>query len=232
MISQEEIGISQENNTLAIDKLSNTGKHKLGEYLLVSHGAINNIVNKQLESSFMDTSATKRIGEVLVEEGILTQEEIDNGIRQQRIARLAACPVFATLSPQDLAGLSKFFTEISYPANETFIRQGDQDPSMFVIATGLVEVFRLGNAGNEISIAEVSVGEPIGEMGYFAGGVRTACVRTLETTHLIRAQYKDLTDYFENVPHIALAFTKVVEERKKEMDRLIKQNWASDPYCF
>jgi len=209
---------------LTIDKLSDTGEHRLGEYLLVSDGTINNVVEKQFQSSFTGTDENKRIGELLVQEGILTQEELDNSIRQQRIARLAACPIFATLSSMDLAALSKFFTEVSYPPNETFIMQGEEDSSLFVIATGLVEVFHLDNAGNETSIAKVGPGEPIGEMGYFTGGVRTACVRTLETTHLLQAQYKDLTDYFENVPRVALAFTTVVEQRKKEMDQLISQS--------
>ncbi|MFB3100841.1 MAG: Crp/Fnr family transcriptional regulator [Gammaproteobacteria bacterium] len=209
---------------MTIDKLSDTGEHRLGEYLLVSDGTINNVVEKQFQSSFTGTDENKRIGELLVQEGILTQEELDNSIRQQRIARLAACPIFATLSSMDLAALSKFFTEVSYPPNETFIMQGEEDSSLFVIATGLVEVFHLDNAGNETSIAKVGPGEPIGEMGYFTGGVRTACVRTLETTHLLQAQYKDLTDYFENVPRVALAFTTVVEQRKKEMDQLISQS--------
>ncbi len=209
---------------MAIDKLSDTGEHKLGEYLLVSDGTISNVVEKQFHSSFTGTGENKRIGELLVEEGILTQEELDNSIRQQRIARLAACPIFATLPSTDLAALSKFFTEVSYPPNETFIMQGEEDSSLFVIATGLVEVFHLDNAGNEISIAKVGAGEPIGEMGYFTGGVRTACVRTLETTQLLQAQYKDLTDYFENVPRVALAFTTVVEQRKKEMEQLISQS--------
>ncbi len=209
---------------MAIDKLSDTGEHKLGEYLLVSDGTISNVVEKQFHSSFTGTGENKRIGELLVEEGILTQEELDNSIRQQRIARLAACPIFATLPSTDLAALSKFFTEVSYPPNETFIMQGEEDSSLFVIATGLVEVFHLDNAGNEISIAKVGAGEPIGEMGYFTGGVRTACVRTLETTQLLQAQYEDLTDYFENVPRVALAFTTVVEQRKKEMEQLISQS--------
>ncbi len=155
---------------------------------------------------------------------ILTQAELDNSIKQQRIARLAACPIFTTLSPMDLAALSKFFTEVSYPPNETFIMQGEEDSSLFVIATGLVEVFHLDNAGNEISISNVGPGEPIGEMGYFAGGVRTACVRTLETTQLLQARFEDLTDYFENVPRVALAFTTVVEQRKKIMDQLLSQS--------
>ncbi len=208
---------------MAIDDLNTSGEFKIGEYLVVSKGAINNVVEKQFNSSFAGTGKTKRIGELLVEEGILTQEELDNSIRKQRIARLISCPVFATLSPTELAALSRLFTEVSYPPNETFIMQGEEDPSLFVIATGLVEVFHIDNAGDETLIAKVGAGEPIGEMGYFSGGVRTACVRTLESTQLLRAEYKDLTDYFENVPRVALSFTTVVEQRKKEMEQLVSQ---------
>ena len=209
---------------MANDDLDKTGEHKLGEYLVVSKGAINNVVEKQFRASFTGAAENKRIGELLVEEGVMTQEELDNSLRKQRIARLAACPIFATLSSIELAALSKFFTEVGYPPNETFIMQGEEDPSLFVIASGLVEVFRLDNAGDEIPIAQVGAGEPIGEMGYFAGGVRTACVRTLEATQLLQAQYNDLTNYFENVPRVALAFATVVEQRKKEMERLISQD--------
>lgn len=209
---------------MANDDLNDTGEHKIGEYLAVSRGAINNVVEKQFHSSFTGVSEGKRIGELLVEEGVMTQEELDNSLRRQRVARLAACPIFATLSSTELAALSKFFTEVSYPSNETFIIQGEEDPSLFVIAYGLVEVFHADNAGNEISIAKVGAGEPIGEMGYFAGGLRTAYVRTLEPTQLLKAEYKNLTDYFENVPRVALAFTTVVEQRKKEMEKLLSQS--------
>lgn len=209
---------------MANDDLNDTGEHKLGEYLVVSKGAIANVVEEQFRSSFMGATENKRIGELLVEQGVMTQEELDNSIKKQRIARLSACPVFAVLSSIELAALSKLFKEVSFPANETFIMQGEEDPSLFIIASGLVEVFRVDNAGNEISIAKVGAGGPIGEMGYFEGGIRTACVRTLETTQLLQAQYKDLTDYFENVPRVALAFMTVIEQRKKEMEQLVSQN--------
>ena len=209
---------------MAANDLSDTSEHKLGEYLVVSKGAINNIIEKQNKSSSSGPSKRKRIGELLVEQGVLTQEELDNSIKKQRVARLASCPIFATLSTIELAALSKLFTEVGYPANETFIIQGEKQPTLFIIASGLVEVFHLDNAGNETLIATVGAGEPIGEMGYFAGSVRTSCVRTLETTQLLRAEYKDLTDYFEHAPRVALAFTTVIEHRKKEMEQLVSQN--------
>ena len=195
---------------------------KLGNYLVVSKGAISNAVEKQI-ATFTRDGKVKPLGELLVDEGIITREELDNSLRNQRIARLAGCPIFASLSRSDLAALSNKFHEVSAAPGEQFIMQGEEDPSMYIIASGLVEVFRVDNAGNEIHIAEVGAGEPIGEMGYFSSGKRTACVRAIEPTQLVKADYDDLTDYFTNVPRVALAFTQVVEQRRKDLERITSQ---------
>ena len=195
---------------------------RLGDYLVVSNAAINTAVEKQI-SSYSKGEPVKPIGEVLVELGLITQEELNNSLRNQRIARLAGCPVFASLNHVELSSLSKYFSEVAVPPGETFIMQGEEDPSLYVIASGLIEVFRVDNAGNEISIAKVGAGEPIGEMGYFSGGKRTAYVRAIEPTQLLRAEYDKLTDYFESVPRVALAFTQVVEYRQKEMERRLEE---------
>ena len=190
--------------------------------MVVSKGAISNAVEKQIES-YAQTGTLKPIGQILVEQGIITQEELNNSLTNQRIARLAGCPIFASLSRSDLAALSKKFTEISAVPGETIMMQGEDDPSMYIIASGEVEVYRVDNAGNEIHIAIVGTGEPIGEMGYFSGGKRTACVRAVQPTQLLKANYEALTDYFTNVPRVALAFTQVVEHRRKELENISKQ---------
>ena len=195
---------------------------KLGNYLVVSKAAISNAVEKQI-STFTKEGKLKPIGELLVDEGIITREELENSLRNQRIARLAGCPIFASLSRSELAALSKHFHEVSVSPGEQFIMQGEEDPSIYIVASGLVEVFRIDNAGNEIHIANVGNGEPIGEMGYFSGGKRTACVRAIEPTQLVKADYDDLTEYFTSVPRVALAFTQVVEQRRKDIERITSQ---------
>ena len=192
---------------------------KLGDFLVVSKGAISNAVEKQI-TAYAKSGKLKPIGEILVEQGVISQEELNNSLRNQRIARLASCPVFATLSKTELSALSKHFTEVSVGPGEEFIMQGQDDPSMYVIAYGLVEVYRIDNSGNVIPIALVGEGEPIGEMGYFSGGKRTACVRAVEPTQLLKANYADLTHYFESVPRVALAFTQVVEHRRRELEAI------------
>lgn len=192
---------------------------KLGDFLVVSKGAISNAVEKQI-TTYTSSGKLKPIGEILVEQGIITKEELETSIRNQRIARLAGCPVFASLTKTELFALSKYFTEVTVASGEEFIMQGEEDPSMYVIGSGMVEVYRVDNAGNEIPIATVGEGEPIGEMGYFSGGRRTACVRAVQPTLLLKASYADLTHYFENVPRVAMAFAQVVEHRRKELENI------------
>lgn len=192
---------------------------KLGDFLVVSKGAISNAVEKQI-TTYTNSGKLKPIGEILVEQGIITKEELETSIRNQRIARLAGCPVFASLTKTELFALSKYFTEVNVASGEEFIMQGEEDPSMYVIGSGMVEVYRVDNAGNEIPIATVGDGEPIGEMGYFSGGRRTACVRAVQPTLLLKANYADLTHYFENVPRVAMAFAQVVEHRRKELENI------------
>lgn len=199
-----------------------TESRKIGDYLVVSRAVISNAVEKQI-STYVGGGEPQPIGELLVEQGVITREELETSLRNQRIARLAGCPVFASLSKSDLAALSKHFTEVGVAPGEQFIMQGEDDPSLYVIASGRVEVFRVDNAGNEIHIATVGAGEPIGEMGYFSGGKRTACVRAIEPTQLLRAEYDKLTAYFTSVPRVALAFTQVVEYRRREMERIISE---------
>ncbi|MGH8121022.1 MAG: hypothetical protein ACRESK_10455, partial [Gammaproteobacteria bacterium] len=118
-------------------EVTSPGSKKLGDFLVVSRGNINNAVEKQI-SAYAHGEKVKPIGELLVEQGIITREELENSIRNQRIARLAGCPVFAPLSRPDLAALSKHFTEISIPPGERFITQGDNDRFLYVVAYGLV----------------------------------------------------------------------------------------------
>ncbi len=196
---------------------------KLGDFLVVSKGAISNAVEKQI-SAYARSGQLKPIGEILLEQGIITKDELDNSLRNQRIARLAGCPVFASLTKIELSALSKYFTEVSVAPGEQFIMQGEEDPSMYVIGSGLVEVYRVDNAGNEFSIAQVGEGEPIGEMGYFSGDRRNASVRAIQPTLLLKASYKALTHYFENVPRVAMAFTQVIEYRRKELENITSNN--------
>ncbi|HIF51760.1 MAG TPA: Crp/Fnr family transcriptional regulator [Thiotrichaceae bacterium] len=196
----------------------------IGEYLPCSRGSIRIAMQKKRDTKLIG-QAQKRIGEILIDLDIVEQEEMVNALRQQRADRLGLCSVFESLNRAELAAIGNQFSETSLKADQQFIFEGENDPTLYILAAGKLEVFTKDDNGDEIHIAYVDPIEPIGEMGYFQGGIRTASVRTVTPTELLSASYKYLTHYFEHVPHVAHAFLDVINRRQAEtQERLKKTN--------
>ena len=193
----------------------------LGEYLPCSRGTIRIAMQKKREAKLAG-QPQKRIGELLIDLEIIEQEQLDNALRQQRADRLGLCSVFESLNRSELSAIGNQFSEISLSADKQFIFEGENDPTLYVLVEGKLEVFTKDDNGNEIHIAFVDPVEPIGEMGYFQGGIRTASVRSVVPTELLSAPYKNLTHYFEHVPHVAHAFLDVIKRRQAETNERIK----------
>ncbi|MCZ6804638.1 MAG: Crp/Fnr family transcriptional regulator [Proteobacteria bacterium] len=113
---------------------------------------------------------------------------------------------------------------MSLAAGQQFIFEGENDPTSYVLPEGKLEVFTKDSDGNEIHIAYVRPVEPIGEMGYFQRGIRTASVRANDPTELLCAAHKDLTHYFEHVPHVAHAFLDVINRRQAKTSAKLKNS--------
>jgi CRP/FNR family transcriptional regulator, cyclic AMP receptor protein len=193
----------------------------LGEYLSCSRGSIRIAMQKKRDAK-VHGDKQKRIGELLIDLDIITEEDLQNALRQQRADRLGLCPVFESLNRTELTAIGNHFTEVSLSADQQFIFEGENDPTLYILVDGKLEVFTKDNDGNEIHIAFVSPVEPIGEMGYFQGGIRTASVRAVVPTELLSASYKNLTHYFEHVPHVAHAFLDVINRRQAETNERLK----------
>ena len=195
---------------------------RLGDYLICSPGVLKNAVKKQGQR-LKRRLAPKYIGEILLEDGLISQDELDAAVRKQRVDRLRASPVFSMLSEAELAAISTRFVEITVEAGEQFIVQDEPDPTLYILAKGKVEAYRTNLDGTIIHLAFVEPFEPIGEMGYFQGGIRTASVRAVENSELLRANYSALTHYFEYVPRVAHEFMRIVEQRRMVTEEIMQR---------
>lgn len=201
-------------------RIIDTDTKRLGDYLVCSRPVLQNAVKKQGQD-LKRGGKTRLLGEILFQDGDISRDELDAAIRRQRMDRLRRCPVFATLSDMELSAISVRFTEVSVPPGKQFIIQDEPDPTLFVIAKGRVEVYRTTLEGKHIHIAYVGPPEPIGEMGYFQGGIRTASVRAIDATELLRADYSALSHYFEHVPRVAHEFMRIVDRRRRATEEVL-----------
>ena len=127
------------------------------------------------------------------------------------------------LSKTELAAISSRFVEVNVPTGRQIIIQDEPDPALYIIANGKVEVYRTNLDGSHLHIACVEAYEPIEEMGYFQGGVRTASVRAVDNIECLRADYSALTHYFEHVPRVAHAFMEIVEQQRQDTEERVEE---------
>ncbi len=187
---------------------------RLGEYLTCSRGSIVIAMKKKLEA--LERGDNKKgLGEFLLELGIISQDELDNALRRQRADRIALCPVFNSLTNTELHAIGNHFVEVGFGSGEQFITEGKNDPTLYILVEGQLEVFTKDKNGKNIHIAYINPVETIGEMGYFQGGIRTASVKATKQSELLRAPYLNLTHYFEHVPRVANAFLEVIQRRQE-----------------
>jgi hypothetical protein len=198
------------------------GAKRIGDYLLCSRPVLQNAVRRQGQALKRGENP-RPLGELLVESGDITPDELDVAVRRQRVDRLRRCPVFSMLTDTELSAISSRFVEVSMPPGTQFIVQDQQDPTLYILAHGKVEVYRTTPDGRHVHLAYVQPPECIGEMGYFQGGIRTASVRAIEATELLRANYDSLTHYFEHVPRVAHEFMRIVEQRRRATEQVMRE---------
>ena len=88
-------------------------------------------------------------------------------------ARLAALPLFASLTDDERARVAEAMEPVAVDAGETLCLQGEFAYQFFVIEEGVAEVTTDGER-----VAELSVGDFFGEIGLLMTGRRVASRRS------------------------------------------------------
>src|SRR5262245_46742227 len=86
---------------------------------------------------------------------------------------LTSIAVFRDLSQARRAELAALLDSRSLLRGEVLVRQGEQSDTLFIVASGR---FHIVVDGRKDPIAEIAVGQPVGEIGFFARTPRTATV--------------------------------------------------------
>lgn len=200
-------GIMQDHKTT--EKRQNP--KRIGDYLPCSSEILQRALDLQRDLAYR--GEFRRLGEILIQEDWLRPDDLEKGLSRQRVDRLGSCRLFGGLSAEELDRLSTIVQEVGMPAGQDIIIQDEGSDCFFILVEGAVRVYRKGEYGEEIELQDVVPGECIGEMGYFAEGTRSASVRALEPSQLLKIHYEDLERAVSKVPCLARNFLDIVTQR-------------------
>lgn len=105
---------------------------------------------------------------------------------------LGALPLFAGLDAVALAGLRDCAEQVELAAGSYLFRAGDASDSLYVIRNGRLQVLR-----DDVVVTELGRGEVVGELGLMIDAPRSASVRAVRDSTLVRltkAQFDNVAD--------------------------------------
>src|SRR5688572_14037594 len=107
---------------------------------------------------------------------------------------LTAVPALDRLAVEQLEALAKGAEQLAVPRGGILIRQGDPSDAFYFVLSGR---FTVHTKGTVEPIAEIAQGQPIGEIGFFAGLARTATVVALRDSSVLaftREHFQRISD--------------------------------------
>lgn len=106
---------------------------------------------------------------------------------------LQSVEIFRDLSPEDVAALAEELQIVEIKRGEALVRQGDPADALYIVLSGRFIVLR---EGREAPVSEIASDQPIGEIAFLTGSPRTATVRAMRDSlvlKLSREQFDGLT---------------------------------------
>lgn len=131
------------------------------------------------------------------------------------VERLAQISLFSGLGSEILTIIAESFASQTAHAGELLVQQGDVGDRFFMIARGMVEVYRVGESGSEQSLAILSDGDSFGEIALLAERPRTANVRAMLETTLLSLSKAQLDRLIEQAPSLGTRMRVTAIERLK-----------------
>lgn len=125
---------------------------------------------------------------------------------------IGTVPLLNGLPNDVLERLSKHAKAMTFLSGDLVIGEGEKGDSLYIITHGLVLVYKNGH--EDEPIAEFRDGDFFGEMALLEAQVRTANVKALKPTTLLRLRRKDVLSMAENEPELKARLEQISSARK------------------
>jgi NTE family protein/lysophospholipid hydrolase len=126
---------------------------------------------------------------------------------------LASVPIFAGLQADALRELDLESGWVRLAGGQTLFRQGDAPDYLYVVVQGRLEVLVERDTGQPEIIDQLGCGACVGEMAILTGEPRTATVRAIRDSELVRFSKAELCRLLELHPRGALEMMRILAGR-------------------
>lgn len=124
------------------------------------------------------------------------------------IKSLKAVPLLEQLDEAILEKVAELCTTRDLVRGERLIHEGEKADDFFIVLQGRFIVL-----AGETAIAEIAAGEPIGEMAFFSGEVRSASVVAARTSQVLTLNRKAYESLVKDIPELPSSIIRTLAHR-------------------
>lgn len=99
--------------------------------------------------------------------------------------------IFKGMTDAQIDKIISITTPVQLEGGQAIIHQGDVSDDFYLITQGEVEILKEKEGGHHHRVAKLSAGDTIGELSMLDQNLRSATVRTITETHLLRLTARD-----------------------------------------
>ena len=136
---------------------------------------------------------------------------------------LRGTALFGALDEVSLRELEREIEVTSVPGGEALMREGDLADCLYVVVSGRLRAFVRSpegrtpegpeHGGREQAVGEIGRGESVGEMALLIGGHRSATVRAVRDTHLLKLSKAGFDRLVDRHPETAVQLARMLVTR-------------------
>ncbi len=142
-------------------------------------------------------------------------------MKDQVAAGLTKCELFAGLSQKDLAKLSAMTRSKAFHSGDLIFSEGNAADSIYVLASGAVELVKYSRAGREVLVREVLPVGAFGEAAVFSGEAFPATAVAREDSEVFFIRRKDLISFIKSNPEASMKMMSMMSRLLIELNSLI-----------
>ena len=129
---------------------------------------------------------------------------------------ISAAPLFGGLPDEQLHKIRKIAVSKHFNKGETVFSEGDPGNGFYVIAEGLVKIYKVSSEGKEQILHIFGAGEPFGEVPVFTGQPFPANAEAIAKSHFLFFPRAAFVDLITGNPSLALSMLAVLSMRLRQ----------------
>ncbi|MCL5277686.1 MAG: cyclic nucleotide-binding domain-containing protein [Deltaproteobacteria bacterium] len=132
---------------------------------------------------------------------------------------IAMTPIFSELDNTERADIIGRFELMVVEPGKVIVKEGDPGDAMYVVKDGLLQVSTVDNNGREVVLAQLGEGDIFGEVALITGKLRTATVKAVRKSRLMKLPKEDFQGVVEKYESVKRMVRKIINDRAEDTIR-------------